>query len=250
MASINVLIADDEPALRAQLRGMLETLWPMVCVREVGNGFDALSSIERDKPDVAFLDIRMPALTGLEVAAQVKQPCQLVFVTAYDEYAIDAFENAAVDYLLKPVQAERLQQTVQRLQNNLDRVAVPGVDWQSLLDTLKLVRSQGYLNWLRVGVMEKTLLLPVEEVVFFKAADKYTSVYTTGHEYLISKNIKQLELELDPASFWRIHRSVIVQVAEVKNCCKALNGRYELKLKHRAEVLSVSRSYSHLFKNM
>lgn len=255
MSPVSAIIADDEKALRDYLKRQLETLWPeLEILAEAENGEQALALITTENPDIAFLDIRMPGLSGIDVAAKATGSCRIVFVTAFDQYAVEAFEKAAVDYLLKPVTTERLEKTVSRLKTSLEIPLPNPKELATLLEQLRQkghpVRPKTYLNWIRAQHRDGVHLIPVGDVVYFKASDKYTVVRTQEGEILIRKSIKALSRELDPDLFWRIHRGTIVNVNCIDKVSRALTGRLVLKLKDPAEMLMVSRSYAHLFKQM
>jgi len=208
--------------------------------------------IEAHRPAIAFLDIRMPGLSGIDVARAIGGSCWIVFVTAYDQYAVEAFEREAVDYLLKPVEQERLESTVRRLQA---RIASPPPDAQAeLLGELlteALARKQpAFLKWLRVQYRDEVRLIPVEDVIYFKASNKYTLVIVDDGEALIRKSIRRLSDELDPEKFWRIHRGSIVNASRIDAVKSSLTGGGSLQLKGCDQSLAVSRSYMHLFKQM
>lgn len=250
------VIADDEKQLRIYLRSRLADLWPeLVICGEAENGYQALELIESRRPGIAFLDIKMPGLSGLEVARRMTADCIVVFITAYDEFAIEAFENEAVDYLLKPVADERLAKTIARLKKQL--AASPPSSSGQISDTLErlLFRLKdqgdgGYLKWIKARRGEQVQLVAVDDVHYFRAEDKYTMVKTGDGEYLIKMSIRQLAGELNPEQFWRIHRSTIVRVSCVAGVHRSFSGRLLIKLKDLPESLTVSRSYAHLFKQM
>lgn len=242
------LIADDEPLLAADLAARLQLIWPELdLVAVVHNGPAALEGIVRLEPDIAFLDIRMPGLSGLEVA-KATQVSQLVFVTAYDQYAVGAFEAAAADYLLKPVSDERLRQTVERLRRQLSS-AQPAPDLSALLHEL-LARQTPHLQWIRASVGVETHLVDIADVIYFQADDKYTLVQTAAREYLIRTPLRELLPQLDPAAFWQVHRNTIVATRAIASARRELTGRVTLSLKGRVETLTVSRAFAHLFKQM
>ncbi len=248
---IRALIADDEPLLAADLATRLAALWPQLDIAAVvHHGPAALDALQRLSPDIAFLDIRMPGLSGIEVAQQARVP-HLVFVTAYDQYAVAAFESAAVDYVLKPVSDERLAQTVERLRARVEQ-AQPAVDVRALLQQLinRPLGSPERLKWIRASVGSDTHLVDVDEVLYFHADDKYTLLQTATREYLIRTPLKELLPQLDPARFWQIHRNTIVATAAIACARRALNGRVSLSLHGRDETLDVSRAYAHLFRQM
>lgn len=244
------IIADDEVNLRDYLGKRLAAVWPeLEVVAVAANGREALDQIERFKPDVAFLDIKMPGMSGLDVASRIEDGTRVVFVTAYDEFAIDAFDNAAVDYLLKPVEDERLARTVSRLkagkETPLDMDAL-----RALLARAEHSTAESHLHWIRVGQQGETRIIPVDEVVYFKADQKYTSVRTIEAEHLIRKSIKELEGKLDPERFWRVHRSTIVNLAFVDVAKRDFRGRFTLSLRGVRESLKVSDTYAHRFRQM
>lgn len=247
------LIVEDEPLLAEQLRGKLAALWPGLVIAGVaGEGREALRLARQSRPDIAFLDIRLPGMSGLEVAAALPVDTRVVFVTAHDEFAVDAFRAAAVDYLLKPVSDERLRATIERLRESENR---RGADRQreelrSLLQQLGADASSGYLQWIRAGLGNATVLVPVDDVVYFRAEAKYTSAFTRDREYLLRRAINQLERQLDPNRFWRIHRGIIVRVEQIVSASRDLRGRYTTTLRDRPETLRSSQTYGHLFKLM
>ena len=242
-----VLIADDEPHLAAHLAARLEDLWPESTIVGVAeNGREALEMLRRFEPDVAFLDIQMPGMSGLEVAESVPARTRLVFVTAFDQYAVDAFAAAAVDYVLKPVTDDRLAKTIRRLKEShaIDRGVL-----KSMLSELTTPPRE-WLQWLKVGRGQAVHLVNVDEVCYLRADRKYTTVVTDDGESIIRTSLKELEASLDPNAFWRVHRSVIVNVARIEVATRDAHGRYELKLRGRGEVLPVSDSYAHRFRQM
>ncbi len=250
--AVTALIADDEPALRADLERLLAEVWSeLVVAASVGDGAAALDAIERLRPDVAFLDIRMPPPSGLDVARRVGVGTAVVFVTAYDAHAVEAFEQAAVDYLLKPVVADRLHDTVSRLRRWLDRERRNGPDPRTLESLVRrLADAPAYLHWLRVGQGERVEIVAVDDVCFFRSDRKYTAAVSRDREHLVRMSITALAERLDPDRFWRIHRGGIVNVAAIAAARRDLRGRYRLTLKERPEVLRVSAAYGHLFRRM
>lgn len=249
------IIADDEKELRGYLKTMLAETWPdLEICGEAANGSDALKLVDAFAPHIAFLDIRMPGLSGLKVAEEIASVCRIVFVTAFDQYAVDAFEREAVDYLVKPVTKKRLIQTIQRLKKHLQTSSEPPVGLAEMithiLAGLPGNASANYLRWIKTQHKDNIRLIPVEEIDYFQAEDKYTLVMTAQGESLIKKSIKELSLELDPQQFWQIHRSTIVNVSKIGNVSRSLTGRGILKLKGRPESLTVSRNFLHLFKQM
>ena len=243
------IIAEDERALREDLRSRLATLWPKLrIVAVVDNGIDALSRFESDRPDVMFLDIQMPGLTGIDVARQVRDRCHLVFITAFDDHAITAFEQGAVDYVLKPFDTDRLATTVRRLQGRLS--APPPSLTEILKEVAIAAQPKTYLNWIKASLGSEVSLITVRDVCYFRADAKYTSVVTAEREYIIRRSIKDLIGELDPSLFWLIHRSTIVNAEAVASVGRNLAGEIVLKLKSRPERLTVSAPHRHHFKHM
>lgn len=241
-----LLVADDEPALRRDLARMLGELWPEASIVEAGDGAAALAAIEARRPAVAFLDIRMPAPHGLEVARHVPEGTAVVFVTAHDQYAVEAFEHAAVDYLLKPVARDRLAGTLGRIRRRTPATLQDTETLSRLLAALPTRTPE--LEWLRVVRGDTVELLSVDEVNFFRADRKYTSAFTADAEHVLRMSISELETQLDARRFWRIHRSTIVAVASVAAARRDLRGRYRLTLRGRRETLTVSAPYAHLFR--
>ncbi len=255
MDDITAIIAEDEKALRIHLRSQIKKAWPELhIVGEAQNGPEALALIARHEPNVAFLDIRMPGLSGLEVARKIPGSCRVVFVTAYDQYAVKAFENEALDYLLKPVSPERMANTVTRLKRALARsdgstlTSLKGIE--RVLTELENRRSPTYLKWIRVQHGSGLQLVSVEEICYFKSSDKYTVVRTKTDEYLIRKPIKALVEELDPQQFWQVHRGTIVNVAYISSVSRSLTGKGSLRLKHIEDPLTVSQTHMHRFRQM
>jgi DNA-binding LytR/AlgR family response regulator len=255
------IIAEDEPLLAVALADALAEVWPeLEIVARAPNGVAALADIERLRPEVALLDIRMPGLDGLELAAELADRLGeaaplIVFVTAHDEYALEAFERAALDYLLKPVTVERLVRTVERLRAQLASRR-PGEDFAALVSRLQRLFAEAPrgaaepLRMLRAGAGNTVKMIPIEEVCFLQAADKYTTVVTREGEALIRTSIKELLARLPAESFVQIHRGTIVNLAEVAAALRDESGRVSLRLKHRKESLPVSRVYAHLFRQM
>lgn len=231
-------------------------MWPELrVVAHAANGLDALRLIDEEAPDVAFLDIRMPGLTGLDVAARLAagaKPPHIVFVTAYDQYAVEAFEQSAVDYLLKPASLERLEKTVAKLKART--AAAPAATLQALLAQLSAAvpapAAAAPLQWIRASHGEETRLIPIDEVIYFQSNDKYTSVFLADGESLIRTPISKLREQLDEQQFWQIHRSVIVAARHVAGTRQDFRGRLMVQLKGRPEQLVVSRNYVDLFRQM
>jgi DNA-binding LytR/AlgR family response regulator len=242
------LLAEDEPMLRAQLRSRLAEAWPeLSIVAEAENGEQALALIDEHKPDVAFLDIRMPVMSGLDVARVIGGRCHVVFVTAYDEYAVAAFDEGAVDYVLKPVTPERIAKVTARLRQ---RLAMPPLDLTALLSRLALRDDAAPLKWIRASLGSVMQVIPVSDVVYFQAEDKYTKVVTHEAEALIKKPIKDLFDELDQEVFWQIHRATIVNLNAIARVERDWRDQPVITLKSRPEKLTVSRTFAHRFKAM
>ena len=247
MSHPRALLAEDEPLLREELAELLGQLWPeLEIVAQTADGIAALRALEKHSPDIVFLDINLPGLNGLEVARQASGRCHVVFVTAYDQHTLAAFEQGAADYLLKPVQPARLATTVARLK---ERIARPPASLEGLLRELS-ARSPGYLRWINASQGPTVRVITVEDVCYFQADSKYTRVVTPDGEALIRKPIKELSQELDPASFWQIHRSTIVNVHAIAGVLRDLRGRTQVRLKRREELLAVSEAYLQLFRQM
>ena len=243
------IIVDDEPNLCDLMQRLLAVSWPeLVIAAKAHNAIEAQLMIDEFHPDVAFLDIRMPGMSGLELATRIGTACHIVFVTAYDQYAVQAFENAAVDYLLKPVSEERLSTTVYRLQARLSKTPL---DLSPILAQLTehIRPKKQFLQWLQVSQHNDIELVPVDEVDYFQASDKYTLVVNRKSERVIRTSLKELEDELDPERFWRIHRNAIVRVASIARVTRDFGG-LTLQLHHHEKTLSVGRSYTHLFRQM
>ena len=249
------IIADDERLMRDQLRLRLEQVWPeLEIVGEAKNGEEAVELVGQCKPDFTFLDIRMPGKTGMEAAREIGDRSQIVFVTAYDQYAVEAFERGAVDYVLKPSEPERLKVTVERLKARLDK---PG---SVVNDSVTAMLSQlaekiaapkpKHLQWIQASIGQDLRMIPVEEILFFRSDEKYTCVQTASFAALIRKPVRDLAEELDPALFWQIHRATLVNVNAIEGVTRDIRGRHLVLVKGRPEKLEVSRSFLHLFKQM
>jgi DNA-binding LytR/AlgR family response regulator len=251
---ITALIVDDEAPMRAQLRARLREVWPGLTIAgEAANGVDAVTMAGTLHPDIVFLDIRMPGQSGIEAARHLYNRCHIVFVTAYDQYAVDAFEQGAMDYLLKPVVAERLRMTCERLRVRL-RMAPQDIGAQLAQLTAILRQGEGkkqeYLRWIQAQVGGNLRMISTREVLFFQSDEKYTCVQTAQAELLIRKTLKELADELDPNEFWRIHRSTLVRVDAIAEVTRDMRGRQMLKLRNYPHALEVSRNHSHLFQQM
>ena len=249
------IIADDERLMREQLRARLAEVWPdLQVLAEAKNGEEAVAAVNNHRPDLAFLDIRMPGMTGIEAARHIGDACHVVFITAYNEYAVDAFEHGAIDYVLKPAEAERLAITVARVKQ---RLGSKPTDLGELLSKLsaRLDSAGGgaqrsYLQWIQASVGQQLRLIPTAEILFFTSDEKYTRVQTESFEALIRKPIKELIDELDPEQFWQIHRGTIVNAKAIAGVTRDFRGRQLVLIKGHSEKLEVSRNYTHLFKQM
>jgi DNA-binding LytR/AlgR family response regulator len=259
------MIADDEAPMRDLLRARLAAAWPELrIVAEAANGIEAVALGEQHRPDIAFLDIRMPGMNGIEAARQLYRRSHIVFATAYDQYALDAFEQGALDYLLKPVSAERLATTCARLQVRLKarlqaagQAPAPQDIGQQLARLTSLLENRGqekpkagYLRWIQAQVGSSLRMVSTREVLFFQSDEKYTRVQTASAEFLIRKTLKELAEELDPDEFWRIHRSTLVRVDAIGEVARDLRGRHMLRLRGHPFELEVSRNHTYLFQQM
>jgi DNA-binding LytR/AlgR family response regulator len=250
--SLRALVADDEPKLAEYLARRLAELWPEIKICCIAmNGNDALAKIDTEKPDLAFLDIKMPGISGLEVARRMAHPCLVVFVTAYNKYAVAAFEEAAVDYLLKPVSDERLMRTIARIK---ERCAVKkeAQDMGSLVSKLARVMEgkDACLRYLRASAGKVMRLISVDDVLYISARSKYTSVTTKDGEFLMRVSLSELSKQLDPGRFWRIHRSTIVNASKVVSVSQTGRETHVLTVKDCPKPLIVSRAFIHQFKQM
>ena len=270
--SPRAVLADDERLMREQLRARLAEAWPeLQIVAEAKNGQEAVTLVAEHRPDIVFLDIRMPGLTGVEAAKQIAQMDvgadellpEIVFITAYDQYAVEAFEQGVADYVLKPAERERLAVTVGRLQQRLaaresgdatPSDAAPAQPLQQLLHQLSARMNPAgtaqYLQWIQATVGQSIQMIPVDDVLFFISDEKYTRVQTASVEALIRKPIKELVDEIDPQQFWQIHRSTLVNVKAIAGVTRDFRGRQIVSIKGHPEKLEVSRSYTGLFKGM
>jgi DNA-binding LytR/AlgR family response regulator len=259
LVPVTALIADDEPLLRDHLAGHLARLWPeLQVVAQARNGREALALFEEHRPQVVFLDVHMPGTNGVEAARGIARRAELVFVTAFEQYAVQAFEQGALDYLVKPFDESRLSDTVQRLRGRLAGRAAggatpPGMD--AVLDRLadELRRrppGRTWLQWIKASVGPSVRLIPVDEVIYLRSDEKYTLVVSASGEALIRKTIRELADELDPEVFVQVHRSVIVNLHHVAQVTRGSNETADVHLKGRSEVLPVSRSYLHVFRQM
>ena len=251
------IIADDERLMRDQLRMRLQEAWPeLEIVGEAKNGEEAVQLVGELEPDLIFLDIRMPGKTGMEAAREIGDRSQIVFVTAYDQYAVEAFERGAIDYVLKPTEPDRLRVTVDRLKERLDKPQVAGSVNDSVSAMLNQLAEkiaapkQKHLQWIQASIGQDLRMIPVEEILFFRSDEKYTAVQTAGFEALIRKPVRDLAEELDPSLFWQIHRATLVNVNAIEGVTRDIRGRHLVLVKGRPEKLEVSRSFLHLFKQM
>ena len=253
------LIADDEPLLREALTRQLAQVWPeLEVIAQARNGREAIKQFEARRPDVCFLDVHMPGLSGIEAAHQIGRRAHLVFVTAYDDYAVQAFAEGVLDYLVKPVETARLAETVARLKDRL-QAARPALNTEALLQQLATQLQRGAapapLRWIRAQVGQTLRLIPVDEIDFLRSDTKYTLIAWRGDagqpgEALVRIALKDLVAQLDPAQFAQVHRSVVVNLRAVSHVTRSDNETADIHLKGRKEVLPVSRSYLHLFRQM
>jgi DNA-binding LytR/AlgR family response regulator len=250
--TLTALIADDEPHLAQYLKEQLAQLWPeLTIVATARNGSEAAAQIAALQPDLAFLDIQMPGLTGLEVAQGIEGETRVVFVTAYDEYALEAFEHAALDYVLKPVKAERLAKTLERVRATLAAgETAPDAGLAGALQQLLGAQPAPRLRYIRASQGELMHQIAVDEVVYFHADEKYTCVQTATAEYLIRTPITELVAQLDPQAFWQVHRSTIINLAHLAGTRRDELSRLYVRFRALQRELPVSRAYVHLFKSM
>ncbi|MBC3876569.1 response regulator transcription factor [Undibacterium sp. FT79W] len=266
--NIRALIAEDEVILSLTLQKMLEKLWPeLVLCSVVENGVEAVREALHQAPDILFLDIKMPGKTGLEVAQELAEEWPenrafplIVYVTAYDEFAIQAFEHSASDYVLKPVSEERLSKTVQRLQKRLTDQSQSGTELERVLGQLRSLMPDHMtasdsavhkpLHMIRAAVGNQIRMIPVEDVLYFEATDKYINVVTKEHSSLIRSSLRELLPQIDSDVFWQIHRSTVVNSKKILAAHKDESGKMTLKLRDSDDKLTVSRVYSHLFRQM
>ena len=251
MANPTAVIADDEPLLRSQLRSRLAKLWPeLAVVHEMENGRDVDQVVAAHSPALFFLDIHMPGVNGIEAARAIGRRAHIVFVTAFDQYAVEAFERGAIDYVLKPFNEARLALTVERLK---ERMAGAPASLEAIVTELAARLAPGsveHLKWIKASVGTSVRLIPVEEILFFQSDEKYTRVVTCEGEVLIRKPIRELLDELDPTKFWQVHRATIVNVDHIGAVRRGLKDQAELTLKGSQETLVVSRTFTHLFRQM
>lgn len=245
------LIAEDEPLLAAEIREELARAWPALdVVATVHDGHAALAAAEAHAPEVLFLDVKMPGLDGLEVARILGARAHVVFITAFDHYAVQAFDEGAVDYLLKPLDAARLARAVQRVKQRLGQTPA---DLRGLVDRIREqapIAAEGPLRWITVQLGRELRLITVEDICYFRADNKYVSVVTAEGEALISTPLKDLLTRLDPEVFWQVHRGTVVNVNAVRSVVRGVSGKLALQLKQRAEKLEVSATYASRFKQL
>jgi len=244
------LLAEDEPLMRERLKEKLAEAWPELdVVAEAEDGEQAMALFEEHRPQLAFLDIRMPGMTGLEVAAAIGGDCHVVFITAYDQYALQAFDAGAVDYLLKPVETDRLQTMIERVRGKL---GAPPQDLSALVAALRAGMPGGpvRMKWIKAAVGKQVKLIPVTDVVYFQSDTKYTRVVLAAGEALIRTPLKELLAELDPDRFWQVHRGTIINLDAVAGVLREDAERQFILFKNRQEKLPISRQFTHLFKQM
>jgi DNA-binding LytR/AlgR family response regulator len=247
---VRAIIAEDEAVLRVEISELLAQIWPeLEIVALVEDGIKAAQAIEQHSPDVLFLDIQMPGMSGLEVARAASGRCHVVFVTAYDQHAVAAFDQGVVDYVMKPVNAARLHAACDRLKQRLSSVPA---NLESLLQLLsdRSARAKPYLRWLNASKGTEVQILTTEEICYFQSDTKYTRAVTASTEALLRKPLKELLDELDPNEFRQIHRATIVNLNAISSVARDANGHVVLRLKQRKESLSVSDAYAHLFRLM
>jgi len=249
-AGPTAVLAEDEPLLADDLAELLHSLWPELrIVARAGDGVAALRAIDEHAPDIAFLDIQMPKMSGVDVSRRIAGRCHVAFITSYDQYAVDAFDAGAVDYVLKPPTAARVATTVQRLKA---RLREPPADLRRALRALagSIPGPTPYLQWINIARGAAVRLITVDEILYFKSELKYTLVVTADADALIRKTVKELTEQLDPAMFWQVHRSTLVNVQAIDSVVRDDRGNLKLRLKQRPETLSVSEAYVHLFRQM
>ena len=250
MTRATAMIAEDEPLMRERLKEKLAEAWPeLAIVAEAGDGTAALEAFAEHRPQLAFLDIRMPGKSGLDVAAEIGNDCHIVFITAYDQYALKAFEAGAVDYLLKPVESDRLALAVERMRKKL---AAPPADLTALVKELRSTLTQGTprMKWIKAAIGKQVKLIAVSDVLYFQSDAKYTRVVLAAGEALIRTPLKELMAELDPDHFCQIHRGTIVNLDAVAGVWREDAERQFVLFKNRQEKLPISRQFTHLFKQM
>jgi DNA-binding LytR/AlgR family response regulator len=253
MSAVTALIAEDEAPQRTELRRLLSERWPeLQIVAECEDGLIALEALHSFRPQLAFLDIRLPGLSGLEIARAAQGIAHVIFTTAYDEYAVQAFDRGAIDYLLKPIKAERLSNAIQRVR---ERFAAN--EPQELLDIVAALQAQlatksqeGHIKWITATLGNTTKLFAIEDVLYFRAQDKYTHVVTCGDAAQIRMPLKALVEKLDPEVFWQVHRSIIVRASAIRSLQRGEDGKHTLRLKNAATELPVSSAFQYRFRGM
>jgi len=254
MKNPRAIIADDEKNLLTSLKKALNKLWPdlLIC-GQASNGKQAVDLIAKMRPDVVFLDIKMPGMSGIEVAKKIQGTCFIVFVTAFDNYALEAFENEALDYIVKPFEEKRLIKTINRLKKKIllnDDSPKVREKIENIFNRLNKDIKPSFLQLIKVKTGIEIRFIPVSEVLFFMAEDKYTTVKTQEKEFLIKKTIKELEIELNPEQFWRVHRSSIINIDKIKKITRSFSNQLIIVFEDTDRVVTISRAYAHLFKQM
>jgi DNA-binding LytR/AlgR family response regulator len=249
MSAPTAVIAEDEALLRTEIRQALKELWPELQISaEVADGVQAVEALDKWAPNILFLDIQMPGMTGIEVARKASGRAHVVFISAYDAYALEAFEQGALDYILKPVDTERMKTTVERLKQ---RLREPPADLGGLADLLRAAvdGEPRYLKWLTVPQGSELQVVAASEILYLRADNKYTTIATRNATYLLNSSLKEMQNKLDPAMFWQIHRGTVVNVGAIDTIYRSFRGSLEVKLKDRSELLPVSATHAYLFKH-
>ncbi len=250
MRAPTAVIAEDEPLLRAEIRDLLQDLWPELEIcKEAADGLQATEALDRLAPDIMFLDIQMPGASGLTVAAHASGRAHVVFITAFDEYAVAAFEHEAVDYIVKPLSAARMQRTVERLRQRLQHAPA---DLTALAQMLRQASGEArtYIKWLTVPHGSELRVVATAEIFYLRADNKYTTLYTRGSSFLLDASLKEMRQKLDPEVFWQIHRGIVVNVSAIEAIHRSFRGALQVKLKDRSELLPVSEAHAHRFKQV
>ena len=248
MTATGAVIAEDEPLVRQEIRETLAQVWPELDIlAEVGDGLEALAALDRLRPRVIFLDIQMPGLSGLEVAQRLNGRAHVVFITAFDRYAVAAFEQGALDYVLKPISRERMQITVERLRSRLSDTPADLHRITELLRDMAPPEAK-YLRWLTVPHGAELRVIAVTEICYLRADQKYTTVVVPGGTFLLTSSLRQMKEKLDPQIFWQIHRGILVNVGAIDRIYRSFRGRLEVKVKGREELLPVSGPHAHQFR--
>ena len=250
MKRLTALIAEDEPVLRAELKETLARLWPELDIAgEACDGIEALRLLDALNPDILLLDIQMPGVNGIDIARHASGRCHVAFVTAYDEYAVAAFEHGAVDYVMKPISPARLATAIERLKQRID---TRPTDLRGLLHELSqsIRPRKDYIRWIKASQGKDLHLITVDEICYFQSDNKYTIVVTAARECLIRRAIRELLPDLDPAVFWQIHRSTVINATAIAGVRRDIAGHLRVKIKNRKETLPVSETFAHLFRSM